>query len=167
MSSRSFEQDLDKQLAKLGREKQPERDLWQGIDYALANEPNQHVETIRRPVLGNKLYLVAATVVMFAWMGWFSFNQQTEKLIGSELVAALSEQHEQQKNALLVSYEQQTALTENWQQQLEDLDQAADAVKAALKNEPNNIPLLKMLQNVHHQQISLIERVHAPKWSHI
>ena len=27
--------------------------------------------------------------------------------------------------------------------------------------------LLKMLQNVHQQQINLIERVHSPKWIHI
>ena len=44
---------------------------------------------------------------------------------------------------------------------------AADAIKAALENDPNNMALLRMLQSVYQQQIDLIERVHAPKWQQI
>jgi hypothetical protein len=86
-------------------------------------------------------------------------------ITGDELVAALSAQHEEQKSALLIQYQGRTALTQNWQQQLAELDSAAVAIKKALANEPNNMALLKMLQSVHQQQINLIERVHSPKWS--
>ncbi|AGH47072.1 hypothetical protein C427_4973 [Paraglaciecola psychrophila 170] len=48
-----------------------------------------------------------------------------------------------------------------------ELDDAADAIKTALENEPNNMALLKMLQSVHQQQINIIERVHSPKWSQL
>ena len=65
---------------------------------------------------------------------------------------------------MLVRFQEQPALTHNWQEQLTELDEAADAIKAALENEPNNMALLKMLQSVHQQQINLIERVHSPKW---
>ena len=66
-----------------------------------------------------------------------------------------------------MSLQGQATLTENWQQQLEELDEAAIAIKKALENEPNNVALLKMLKKVHQQQIMLIERVHAPAWKTI
>lgn len=163
MSNNSFDENLDKQLAKLSKDKQPERDLWPGIELALANDSNELIT----PVKTKGLYLIAATVAMFGLLGWLSLHQQTVNLTGSELVASLSQQHLEQKNALLVSFEKHTALTKNWQQQLADLDEAAIAIKSALANEPNNMALLKMLQHVHQQQISLIERVHTPKWSRI
>jgi hypothetical protein len=118
-------------------------------------------------VVGSKKYLLVATVVMFGLIGWLSVSQPFSLLTGDDLVASLSTQHEQQKHALLVKLQEQPALTNNWQTQLTELDDAADAIKMALENDPNNMALLKMLQSVHQQQISLIERVHSPKWSQI
>jgi hypothetical protein len=166
MSKTNFEQALAEQLADVNKEQPPERDLWPGIELAVSNET---LET-SRVVTGNKMYLVAASVAMSALIGWLSVNQQSVSLTGDDLVASLSEQHLEQKNALLVRFQDQPALTQNWQDQLTELDAAADAIKMALENEPNNMALLKMLQSVHQQQINLIERVHSPKWqqmSHI
>jgi hypothetical protein len=160
MSKTHFEQALAEQLADVNKEQPPERDLWPGIELALSSEAldSSHV------VAGKKMYLVAATVAMFGLIGWLSVNQQSVSLTGDDLVASLSEQHLKQKNALLVSFQDQPALTQNWQDQLTELDDAANAIKTALQNEPNNMALLKMLQSVHQQQINLIERVHSPKW---
>jgi hypothetical protein len=83
------------------------------------------------------------------------------------LIEALSTQQQQQVNSLLASYESTPALTQDWQQQLKELDDAADAVKLALKEDPDNSALIKMLHHVYQQQIALIERVHAPKWQQI
>jgi hypothetical protein len=160
MSKPNFEQALASQLADLNKDKQPDRDLWPGIELALLNEASAQ----SRVVVEKKMYLVAATVAMFGLIGWLSVNQQAVSLTGDDLVASLSEQHLQQKNALLVRFQDQPALTQNWQEQLTELDDAADAIKTALENEPNNMALLKMLQSVHKQQINLIERVHSPKW---
>jgi hypothetical protein len=113
------------------------------------------------------MYLVAATVAMFGLLGWISVNQQAVSLASDDLVASLSAQHLKQKNALLVIFQDQPALTQNWQSQLRELDHAADEIKTALENDPNNMALLKMLQNVHQQQINLIERVHSPKWQQL
>jgi hypothetical protein len=151
------------QLADVNKEQPPDRDLWPGIELALSTEAAEP----SRVVMGRKMYLVAATVAMFGLIGWLSVNQQPISLTGDDLVASLSEQHLEQKNALLVRFQDQPALTENWQDQLTELDNAADAIKTALENEPNNMALLKMLQSVHQQQINLIERVHSPKWSRI
>jgi hypothetical protein len=168
MNSQEFDADLQQHLSVLAREKQPERDLWQGIELALASDAaaNQlNDQTIKAG--GNKLHLLAAAFAIFGLIGWLSINQQTNLLSGDDLVASLSEQHQQQKSALLVEFKDQPALTENWQDQLKEMDEAAEAIKLALVNEPNNMPLLKMLQTVHQQQINLIERVHSPKWSQI
>ena len=76
-------------------------------------------------------------------------------------------QQQQQVSSLLASYQSTPALTEDWQQQLKELDDAADAIKTALKEDPDNSALIKMLHHVYQQQIALIERVHAPKWQQI
>lgn len=170
MSNHPFEQQLKDQLTELDKDKQPDRDLWQGIDLALSQEAASHDANMQHShnvAGGKKLYLLAATIAAFGLFGWLSFNDQSQNLNGEDLVAALSQQHLQQKNALLVKFQDQPALTQNWQQQLTELDEAADAIKSALENEPNNMALLKMLQTVHQQQINLIERVHSPKWSQI
>ena len=163
MSKTNFEEALASQLADVNKDLQPDRDLWPGIELALSSEASDLSPAIK----GNKMYLVAATVAMFGLIGWLSVNQQTVLITGDDLVAALSEQHLEQKNALLVRFQGQPALTQNWQEQLTELDAAADAIKTALENEPNNMALLKMLQSVHQQQINLIERVHSAKWQQI
>ena len=163
MNKTDFEQNLQQQLAAMAREKQPERELWSGIELALVNEPNK----VNQAKKNSKLYAFAAAVAVIGIVGLMSFNLAQAPLKGNDLVASLSAQHQQQKQALLVQFKDQPALTSNWQDQVAELDRAELAIKAALKNEPNNLALLKLLQNVYQQQISLIERVHSPKWSQI
>lgn len=170
MSNNDFESALKKQLGELKQEQMPERDLWQGIELALANEGAPVDIKEQQPVRANpqpKLWAVAAAVAFVGVFSWYSLNQTQTELTQGDLVAALSSQHQEQKQALLVKFQDQPAHTQNWQQQLQELDEAAIAIKAALEQEPNSVALLKMLQNVHQQQIDLIERVHAPKWRQI
>ena len=177
MSKQDFEQDLATQIAQLDKSVQPERDLWQGIELSLAKEQASASQADSHRESGNrgpvKYWLAAAA--SFAFVGvltWNVINQPVsqgapEHLVSEDLVQALSQQHEQQKQSLLVQFQDQPALTKNWQQQLDELDEAAAAIKAALEQDPNNVALLKMLQNVHQQQIDLIETVHSPKWQQI
>ena len=162
MSKTNFEYVLLSRLTDVNKSQQPDRDLWPGIELALSCEASE-----LSGVVGKKIYLIAATIAVFGLIGWLSFDQYPVSLTGDDLVASLSEQHLQQKNALLVRFQDQPALTKNWQDLLTELDAAAEAIKTALENEPNNMALLKMLQNVHQQQINLIERVHSPKWIQI
>ena len=76
-------------------------------------------------------------------------------------------QHEEQKSVLLASYAQSPELTSNWQAQLQELEEAANAIASALQSDPENIALLKMLQQVHQKQLQLIESVHAAPWQTI
>ena len=163
MNKTNFDVALVSQLAEVNKAQQPDRDLWPGIELALLCESSEP----SRVVMGKKMYFIAATVAMFGLIGWLSVNQYPVSLTGDDLVASLSEQHLEQKNALLIRFKGQPALTQNWQDQLTELDDAAEAIKMALENEINNMALLKMLQHVHQQQINLIERVHTSKWIHI
>ncbi|MFA3792720.1 hypothetical protein AB6T38_16560 [Aliiglaciecola sp. SL4] len=168
MNKRDFDKDLRVQIDALSNEKQPERDLWAGIEIALAEEAAPNEQNKKNNTESSfKMIAIAASFALVCVLSWFSLQPATEQITGQDLVAALSSQHKAQKDALLVKFQDQPALTENWQKQLTELDEAADAIKAALKHDSNNIALLKMLQNVHQQQIDLIERVHSPKWRQI
>ncbi len=165
MTNHQFEQQLESQLAQLDKHIEPKRDLWPGIEVALTEQEQSQAPAKS----GLKMPLaLAASVLMVGVLSWSVIKGGAEpNLSGEELVMELSRQHQQQKQALLVKFQDQPALTENWQTQLTELDEAAVAIKAALEHEPNNMALLKMLQNVHQQQIDLIERVHSSKWQQI
>jgi ribosomal protein S15P/S13E len=160
MSKQTFEQRLNDELKQLPVEKTPERDLWVGIEQAISKTPTNASNRFRAA------YGLAASLMVVSLVAWFSF-QSGKTIQGNELVAAMSAQHQQQKQALLVQYENQTSATKNWQEQIAELDEAANAIKKALEEEPNNPALLKMLKHVYEQQMSLIERVHAPSWNQI
>lgn len=66
-----------------------------------------------------------------------------------------------------MQYQSQAALTDNWQVQLQELEDAEQAIKQTLENEPKNKALLSMLAQVYQQQLDLINKVHAPRWQHI
>lgn len=169
MSKRNFETDLAQQLSDIPKTRKPERDLWAGIEHALNDEltPNELKDITQPKTAKTKVYAIAAAVAFVGLLSWYGFDNQQGMVSGEQLVAALSSQHAQQKDALLVKFKDQPALTKNWQQQLEELDSAAVAIKKALEQDQNNVALLKMLQKVHQQQIELIERVHSPKWQQI
>ncbi|GLS28243.1 hypothetical protein [Marinibactrum halimedae] len=86
-------------------------------------------------------------------------------MTAADVAATLRQQHTEYKRQLLSYVQSQTALTTDWQTQLKDLEEAATAIEKALQDQPNNVTLLNMLQQVHHQQLELIERVHQPTWT--
>lgn len=162
MSNKEFEQQLQRSVARLTKEMQPQRDLWPGIEHALNHEQDSQPKSNRRAFQS-----MAAAFLIIGLFGWLGFNQMQEGDRTGQLVAVLSEPYQQQKQRLLASYADQPALTDNWQQQVQELDDAAAAIKLALKEDPDNPALLKMLKQVYQQQIDLIERVHAPAWQTI
>ncbi|QPG05877.1 hypothetical protein IT774_00995 [Salinimonas marina] len=165
MGSKSSLSDLVKQLPQ---EKTPTRDLWQGIELALEHESQPHYRRNR-----SRLWLASAAAVLLTagvvsqlWQSPAT-ESTPAPLLGDALVRALSEQHQAQLTQMLVTLQDTTPVTSNWQQQLEDLQQAENVIKQALQQDPNNTALLQMLQNVHQQQLLLVGRVHAPKWQRI
>lgn len=156
---------LSQRVLHTPKELQPERDLWRGIELGITSEENAfkpHSNTYRR--WGS----VAALLGVFSVLWFFTFEIDERTFPDNYALAeAQSAQQQQYLTTLLASYEKTPALTENWQQQLNELDEAADAIKKALKEDPDNTALIKMLHHVFQQQIALVERVHAPKWQQI
>lgn len=159
--NKQFEQHLQQQLEALPEQQQPEKDLWRGIELAI-NQSQPYTNSARK-----RWYAMAASLLVVGFAGWLSWQMPQQAADAESLATLLSSQHQQQKQALLVSFKGQQALTNNWQEQLLELDDAAEAIKKALQQEPDNPVLLKMLQQVYQQQIDLIETVHAPKWQQI
>lgn len=179
-----FNKKLDEQLAQLPKSIEPEKDLWVGIEHALNRVEHSQFEqshaandTPNNPpsllVVSSRnqtpLWGMAAAVTFVALIGWLGFQGAglPKQVSSADLVAQLEQQHVEQKQALLVSYQTQEPLTKDWQSQLSELDAAANAIKAALEEDPNNKALLQMLQQVYQQQLSLIETVYNPKWQAI
>jgi len=181
MSDKSFDEVLRQKVAQLPAEKQPDRDLWQGIDIALAQRKSivrghdsiaelsfsHSVLTKTREWFAIKPMALAASVMLVALLSWQGLMKPAGTKVSPGLVAQMTQQHAEQKSVLLASFSESPELTSNWQVQLQELEEAAQAIEAALGNEPENITLLKMLQQVHQQQLQLIETVHAPKWQAI
>lgn len=159
---------LSQLIEHLPTEKTPGRDLWQGIELALEQDPQSSGRSSRA-----RLWLASAAAIVLCvgltsqyWLKPVS-EPSAGPLLGDALVTALSEQHQAELTRLLVTVQDATPVTSNWQQQLDDLQQAENVIKQALQQDPNNTALLQMLQNVHQQQLLLVERVHAPKWQRI
>lgn len=156
---------LNEKIQQLNKHKLPERDLWQGIEYALDND----AASCEPKTSWNMRFLsspmpLAACVCMLAVVMYFGFSNSNQQQSILQLATELSEQHEEQKAFLLTSFSEQQATTTNWKQQLSELDEAALAIRKALEQEPDNTVLLNMLKRVHQQQLELIERVHRPNW---
>ncbi|MCC2607909.1 hypothetical protein [Planctobacterium marinum] len=177
MSNDNFEQALQDKVRTLPKEVQPEKDLWQGIDIALTpvGQHRASAESVATSSTVVRLFerhnirnlALAASLALVAILGWNGLQKSPELSPSSTLVSHMMQQHDEQKSVLLASLSDSPELTDNWQTQLLELEQAASAIEAALQNDPNNITLLKMLQQVHQQQLALIERVHAPAWQQI
>lgn len=163
----NFDDKLAQHISGIPKEKQPERDLWRGIELGITSQQD---DASSSTVTAKQWMAIAASVclVTVLWFAApFAFKADESRSDGYALIDAMSMQQQQQVNSLLASYESTTALTEDWQEQLKELDDAADVIKAALKDDPDNSALIKMLHHVYQQQIALIERVHAPKWQQI
>ncbi len=157
MSKANFDDFLKEELAKPSDVK-PSRDLWAGIERAIA-------EPVKAP--SDKQYWPKVTGIAACFIaGLLAWNVSMNRP-EQNTMRDLSALFEQQKQALLVQYKAQPALTNDWQQQLDELEQAEQAVKLALQNDPENAALLKMLAQVYQQQLDLINRVHAPSWQQI
>jgi len=85
----------------------------------------------------------------------------------NNLISSLQNEHRRNKQALLVEYENQTALAPDWEGQMGQLEQAEQAIYEALREDPENLELLKILRQVQTKQIELIESVYAPLFTTI
>ena len=159
MNKLNFDTYLNESLHTLDKEITPQKDLWTGIEKAIVNT---HHPVQARVSLWPKLSVMAGFAVMALLMAQLFVVTPKQQQI-----TRMSEQFAQQKQQLLVQYKDKSALTDNWQVQLQELEEAEQAIKQALKSQPQNQALFSMLAQVYKQQLDLINKVHAPRWQHI
>jgi hypothetical protein len=158
---------LDVEIANLQRDKSPDSDLWQGVEFTIVSSlQNKTLSTQARKGHGRWYSALAASVCFCALMASVLLTHNSNGQ-GQALIAQLSTAHHAQKQAMLASFQDTPATTMNWQEQLKDLDEAEAAIKLALEQAPNNPALINMLKHVYQQQLTIIERVHAPAWQKI
>jgi hypothetical protein len=157
---------LQRALQALPREIQPERDLWPGIVHAI-----QHRElrakgspTVRRLALAASLLLVLASSLYY---GLRQPGISPERVALEAMIAELQSHHQSSKQTLLVQYRDQPAAYEDWQHQMQELEDAEDAIYRALRQDPDNRELLGILRQVQDKQIRLIDAVFSPRLNSI
>ena len=162
MNDKDFDDLLSEEINNLKRDIAPSRDLWPSIDHAINSN------TIAVP----KSLAIAASimlVVSVAFSAGLYFNRPlpNDSQVLASMVSMLQNEHERNKQALLVEYQNQTALAPDWEGQMQQLEQAEKAIYEALREDPQNIELLKILRQVQTKQIELIESVYAPLFTTI
>lgn len=156
MNNNDFEETLNKELGELPREIKPARDLWPGIDHSI----NSNTITISRPLAVAACLLLAVSLTISGTL--YLDRTPVSETSMADLVTLLQTEHQRNKQALLVQYQNQTALAPDWESQMEQLEQAEQAIYEALREDPENLELLKILRQVQTKQIELIESVYAP-----
>ncbi|MES2626211.1 MAG: hypothetical protein V4628_13085 [Pseudomonadota bacterium] len=149
---------LQDAIAKMQRDLSPERDLWPGITHA--------INTPARNEWHRTAALAASIVLVFGMSLYFSTRQSADSLQNSrieEYIGVLQYEHQQTKQALLVQYENQPALYQEWEVQMKDLEQAEQVIFQALRDDPENLELLKILRQVQAKQIELLDAAFAPR----
>jgi len=161
MTENDFEQVLRDNVSKLEHEKLPQSDLWARIEPNLTAISDKSIES-RTPIYSIAFAASIFLLVSALWMGKITIDNKNEQT----LIAELEKMHQQQLGMLYVDYKDQRSLSNNWRQQIDELEKSERLILETLNNEPDNMALLKMLKNIYLQKLMLIERVHNPKWEY-
>ena len=157
MNDKQFEETLKDQIDQLERQISPSRDLWPGIDHAI----NRSTVTVSTPVAIAASVLIVISLAVSGALFYSRIGPESS-VPAADFISLLQSEHERNKQALLVEYQDQTALAPDWEGQMQQLEQAEQAIYEALREDSENIELLKILRQVQTKQIELIESVFAP-----
>jgi hypothetical protein len=151
--SADFDDVLQGAISKLQKDRLPQRDLWTGVEIALLNRGRRRV-----PWLAIAASLLVIVIAVGAWFR--SHRADNSATPYANYVEQLAAQHRNTMAALQAAYRNTPALTTNWNDQLNGMERAADTVRKALRDDPDNIALLRMLNDVYQQEVDLLRRVH-------
>ncbi|WP_448548189.1 hypothetical protein [Thalassotalea fusca] len=154
-------------LAELPEELTPDRDLWPGIEKAIAVTPQDRVNT------SDKRFIPvawAASVALAAVLTWQVMTPvEHSGPLTTDLVSVMEYDFNEQKSVMLASFGQPnlSSLPADMQAQLASLKKARQSIVNALKEQPNNSDLLNLLRYTQQQELNLIEKLYSPQWQTI
>jgi len=159
---------LDTHINELPKEISPERDLWQGIEKAIAHQEQVIVKPKARAPLAWAASIVAA--VLLTWYGVgenLSINPDGHESFN--MVVQMQQNFEQQKQLMLTSFGQPNVdeLSPAMQEQLNQLERARMSIEKALTEDETNADLLNLLRWTQQQELELLEKLYSPQWQTI
>lgn len=159
MSDNNRNQDVDllALVDELPKELEPNRDLWPGIEQAIANKPQIQPASNDNNWHGWARTAAAFVPAAFVLVFWL---QQSSVTTTDAQFNSVTASFEVQKRQLLRQVANETPVVQNWEGSLADLEQAEQALIKALQSQPEDPALLKMLTHVYQQQLELIQKSH-------
>jgi len=167
MSNSKSVDKLADRLAELPEELTPNRDLWPGIEKAIAVTPQDNVSTSRKPIVPVAWAASVALAAVLTW-GVIAPVEQAGQLT-ADIVSVMEYDFNEQKSVMLASFGQPnlSSLPTDMQAQLASLEKARKSIVNALKEQPNNSDLLNLLRYTQQQELNLIEKLYSPQWQTI
>ncbi|MUH72831.1 hypothetical protein [Psychrosphaera haliotis] len=163
MNYSSNEQALEQAINDLPKELEPSRDLWAGIEQAVAKTEQEHA----KPTIYSNWKSIAAAFLPIAFLAGFYINGSNPNTDTMPWLEPVTASFELQKQQLLKRVSDHPQITNNWQQSLKELEQAEQSLKQALKSQPGDPALMKMLTHVYQRQLDIIAKSHQPKYIQI
>ena len=160
---------LDSHINELPKEMSPERDLWQGIEKAIAHQDRQTNAVKAKAPIAWAASLVAA--VLLTWYGaGIDLSKGTDSNAESfNVVALMQDNFRQQRALVLTSFGQPSTeeLSPAMQEQLKQLESARISIEKALLEDDSNTDLLNLLRWTQQQELELLEKLFSPQWQTI
>jgi hypothetical protein len=149
---------LDELVQQLPRNVVPQRDLWAGIAHAITAPPGRNHS--------HHVAFAASILLVLGASLYFGQRQPVFDATSAITPAYLSEMqqnHRENVQNLMIEYSEQQAWYPDWEQQLQELQQAENAIYNALHDNPDNRELLALLRGVQEKQLKLIDAVYRPQ----
>ena len=162
------EQCLQDAIAQLPKEMTPERDLWSGIDKAINQKSAVESKGANKKVFIPTAW--AASVIAAVLLTWVTLGpEQSGSKPVLNLVAAMQQDFEQQKQSMLVNFGTPDIkqLPVAMQTELVKLSSAQKTISKALADDPNNSDLLNLLRWTQQQELDLLKQLYSPQWQQI
>ncbi len=160
--------ELDDELTQMPSEMTPKRDLWSGIERAIATTEQQKTYSPKKNVVAPTAW--AASVLAAVLLTWITLGPLGgNNPLSVDLASVMQSDFEKQKQLMLTSFGQPelTQLSEDMQKQLKELSSARTAINSALKNDPENSELLNLLRWTQKQELDLLKQLYSPQWQRI
>ena len=167
-ADKNAEISLQEAIEQLPKEIAPERDLWAGIEKAINQSATSTDNSDKRKTFTPVAW--AASIVAAVLLTWVTLGP--EQVISKpqvNLVAAMQQDFEQQKQTMLVNFGAPDIkqLPIAMQTELVKLSSAQSTISKALADDPNNSDLLNLLRWTQQQELDLLKQLYSPQWQRI
>jgi len=167
MNKNISEHELDDMVQQLNQEMNPKRDLWTGIEKAIAVTTQEPSNARTKLLMPSAWAASIVAAVLVAWVSFSPLKVNEDKTVN--IAQVMQENFTEQKQLMLTSFGQPELqkLPEDMQTQLTELAGARSAINKALKNDPNNSELLNLLGWTQKQELELLKQLYSPQWQTI